>query len=420
VRLITSYLKELQLIMKLRLLILIIPLLASSKVISQETELTQQEKVSDFLFLFETLENNYPFFGVKKRIHKIDWLNNKDEYLNRIKTTENDLEFIREIKSILNDLKDGHLSFTPTLYHSNYIKVYKQVIEKDSSDYYQPWVDELEKVKTERTKYWKTLLDSLISEKQTDKVKKPKTEKNYNFVFQKYFKNSIAYIKIKTFNYFNISKDQDTIFSFLNGISDCDNLIIDIQGNGGGSVSYWKKNLVSKLIKDTIHYKSYRAIKDGNYTENFFNHYQDERKNVINYNFENKVPRELTENEFYIIEKEKTIEPDKPVAFEGNIYLLVDNEVFSSSEGFAMFCKASNWATVVGETTKGGGGGTDPLVLALPQSGIIINFSGEMTLNPDLTINEEVKTIPDIVLEGGSQEEKLNALIELIERKLKY
>lgn len=398
---------------------MIILILATSKLFCQDIDLTQKEKVSDFFFLYETLENNYPFFGVKERLHKIDWLENKEEYLNRIKITENDFEYIKELKSILSDLKDGHVSFTPTLYHSNYIKIYKQVIEKDSSDYLQPWVDELEKIEIERTQYWKSLLDSLRSQKMTEQTtaKKPKPEKTYNFDFQKYSDNKIAVIKIKSFNHFNISKDQDTIFLFLKDISDCENLIIDIQGNGGGSTNYWKENLVSKLTNDTIFYKSYKAIKVGNHTDNFFKHNQEDRNKVRDYNFKNSIPKELVRDNYYIIEKEKSIVPNEPVLFNGNIYLLVDNDVFSSSEGFAMFCKASNWATVVGETTKGGGGGTDPLVLALPNSGIIINFSGEMTLNPDFTINEEVKTIPEIVIEDSLKEEKLNTLIDLIERK---
>jgi len=35
----------------------------------------------------------------------------------------------------------------------------------------------------------------------------------------------------------------------------------------------------------------------------------------------------------------------------------------------------------------------------LPNSGLIVRFPGEMGLNPDGTVNEEVKTIPDVYVE---------------------
>jgi len=406
--------------MRIRLFLLFAFLLSIPKLHGQALNLSQSQKVSDFLYLFDALENNYPFFGVKERVYQMDWLSNKNTYLNRIKHTQNDVEFIREIKSIIGDLKDGHVSFSPTLYHSNYIKVYKQITAKRGNAYYQPWINELEQVEQEKTAYWKSILDSLKSQKLVHKKeeKQAKTSNDDDHLqLVKCKDTKTAIVKIRTFNHFNIKKDQDTIYAFLNEISNYKSLIIDIQDNQGGSTSYWRDNLVSKLINDTVFYKSYIAIRNGNYTKQFYKHLPEEQKNIEDIGFKGHFPSELKSGDFYITEGEHSIAPNNPVGFKGQIYLLVDRKVFSSAESFAIFCKASNWAVVAGEQTNGGGGGTDSIVLALPQSGIIINFSGDMPLNPDFSINEEVKTIPDIEIAGKTKEEKLNALLKFIEDK---
>lgn len=54
---------------------------------------------------------------------------------------------------------------------------------------------------------------------------------------------------------------------------------------------------------------------------------------------------------------------------------------------------------MVGTDTGGDGIGFDPIPIVLPNSGLIIRFPGEMGLNPDGTVNEEVKTIPDVYVE---------------------
>lgn len=76
--------------------------------------------------------------------------------------------------------------------------------------------------------------------------------------------------------------------------------------------------------------------------------------------------------------------------------MLVDKIVYSASEAFVAFCKESGFATLVGETTGGDGIGIEPLLFYLPNSGLVIRFSSTLGLNGDFTINEEVKTVPDV------------------------
>lgn len=85
--------------------------------------------------------------------------------------------------------------------------------------------------------------------------------------------------------------------------------------------------------------------------------------------------------------------------YSGNIYLLVDRGVFSSSEGFAIFCKDSGWAKVVGnENTGGDGVGIDPIVFKLPNSGLAVRSTAEKGLNKDGSSNLENGTSLDLYM----------------------
>jgi C-terminal processing protease CtpA/Prc len=70
--------------------------------------------------------------------------------------------------------------------------------------------------------------------------------------------------------------------------------------------------------------------------------------------------------------------------------------VYSSSEGFAIFAKAHGWATLVGQRTGGDGMGITPFHAVLPESGLIMRYSGENGLNPDGGSNAEYHTAPNI------------------------
>ena len=101
-----------------------------------------------------------------------------------------------------------------------------------------------------------------------------------------------------------------------------------------------------------------------------------------------------------------------PIIFT-NIYLLVDGVVYSSSEAFVVFCKATQFAKLAGRQTGGDGIGQDPFILTLP-SGIVIRYTGEMGLNPDGSSNEEKGTQPDIFLSAETPNERLEQLKEYI------
>ena len=102
-----------------------------------------------------------------------------------------------------------------------------------------------------------------------------------------------------------------------------------------------------------------------------------------------------------------TVEPsEKSINFGGNIYLLVDREVFSSAEALASFAKETGFATLVGEKTGGDGIGTDPYQVDLPKTGFVMRFPKELGITERGVIDELEKTTPDIKI--ISNEENIN------------
>lgn len=110
----------------------------------------------------------------------------------------------------------------------------------------------------------------------------------------------------------------------------------------------------------------------------------------------------LDKNEMtHFLPIEWTIVPKKRVDFHGKIWLLVDEKVFSTSEGLASACKENGCAVLVGKRTGGDGVGIDPALLVLPNSKIVFRYSMMYGLNADGSCNAEAGTEPDIISKEG-------------------
>ena len=56
-------------------------------------ELTTEEKLEDFRYMYNILKENYPHFYEVKKMYKLDWLAAKEYYEKKIEETENNVEF---------------------------------------------------------------------------------------------------------------------------------------------------------------------------------------------------------------------------------------------------------------------------------------------------------------------------------------
>ena len=96
-------------------------------------------------------------------------------------------------------------------------------------------------------------------------------------------------------------------------------------------------------------------------------------------------------------------------------WVLISGQVYSASEKFASFCKATGWATLVGTTTPGDGLGTTPILILLPDSGLLVRFSYFVGENPDGSINAVRGTCPDEICIKGTL--PLDRCLELIRKE---
>lgn len=380
-------------ILKGLLLLILIGLLVSSVGCNQTKKslssfdgpLTMEEKLEDFEYAYNLIKENYPFLEVNKRLHGVDWLANKEEYVERIKNTRTDDEFMMELSNIMRELNNGHTHVVEKEHFKWYHKAYSQ----DRILFENPW----SKVFNEE----KVLARYNYSKQEDDEEIGYFGNTNPAFETDIIVPNKVAYLKIHVMDGGRVEEDGKEIRKFYEEIKDYEKLIIDIRGNSGGSDHYWQANVISPLAKEPISVSNYLLVR-GDYGNPFYRSRGIKLKPIshLDQDILKKMPEEVERNFQRYWKVTKTIKPKDPIDFRGKIYLLVDYRVYSSSESFAAFCKDSGFATLVGETTGGDGIGIDPLFFSLPNSGIVIRFSSMMALNGDFTINEEVKTTPHV------------------------
>ena len=374
---------------------------------TNNAQLGTEQKLQDFDFLYRTLEENYPFFGVSKRQFNNDWLSKKDEYVERIKNTPDDSTFLFTLSSIVNELRCPHLSHISFL-REVMLDVYKRATNEKPK--YAKWVEVLEKSKKLSIRWEKIEGNFTGYSKQAPQ----KQMQAYFYSDSLLLNDKIGIMRIKSFFYDNLANDSIQIISFLRTIQDYNFLIIDIQDNDGGSSNYWKKYIVGKISDTPIIFPRYQVAKDGSLNNHFFPEINQweiaSKQNVI---FSN-VPDELLDGTYLLNSFTDTVIPDNPIPFKGKIYVLINNMVVSASDDFAYFCKISKWATVAGVQTMGEGGGSEPALFMLPNSGITFSHPSIAGLNEDGSFNFETRTIPDVEIKANNSDERLSRLINYI------
>lgn len=387
---------------------------------------TMEQKLNDFEYMYKVLNENYPYFGINKRKHNTDWLANKDNYIEKIKQTKTDREYFNTLSDALADLHSGHADFWPTLNYEYAMQCYTNAVK--SYSWFNNWIREMQMPSVrDHQPYWSSMLNQ---EKAPETIEsKTRTAQNgtvqkklgyYPFYTNIIEQNKIAYLKISTFaiDYNSTTCFGDSIRNFLLNVKDYPNIIIDIQGNGGGDSRFWSDSIVPYLLNKTQKEHSIIAQKNGKYVYDF-NNWMLKQTRLKSYNhLPNKVncPPELKSENYRFLFAQSAIVPKKPVGFKGKIYLLVDKVVYSSSEQFAVFAKNTKWATVVGENTGGDGIGSNSIVVALPETGLIFRFPSNMGLNADGSSNYEFGTAPDIKIEAVDANERLNKLVQLLNK----
>ncbi|MCG0276717.1 MAG: S41 family peptidase [Thermosediminibacteraceae bacterium] len=456
----------------------------------EQNSLTLQQKLEDFNYTFDILEQNYPYFWVIQRKFGIDYLGRREEFEKRILLTKNDAEFYEELSRMIRLLQNPHtFLISPEAY--DFMKEYysnlkgigsglwKQITKDEKiSESYREWkkklnnrshilpfvfkyvegkyvkvdgassdyipqvpdgsyltkiesVDVDEYVKSLAEVSWleyderrrkirlkdpvfpalykkEYILEFVTPEGNPLEVKvkpvavdpgkllRPSSVRMFETSILK--EGTVAYIKFNSFNTTDPEADRDEILKFFQSIRDYPFLIIDVRGNTGGNSDYWKYNIIPPLTDRYLSATFYKVFRGGEYMRKFLSGLPG-LKNISELPENLVLPPEISRHFTYFIELGCHISEVDSIGFKGEIYILVDEEVFSTAETFVAFAKATKWATIVGTRTGGDGMGSEKPAIILPNSRLVIMFQNGMALNPDGSANAEFGTEPDIFAE---------------------
>ncbi|UTC67203.1 MULTISPECIES: S41 family peptidase [unclassified Treponema] len=403
----------------------------------KDTFMSKQKMQNDFYYVWDFIENGYPFKNVCIRAGA-DLKAIKEEYANRLHEPKNEFEYYLFYSSLFNKITSkkeiGHLS----VYNINLLKPYTNKVQ------YTKVYDNDEQV----NKFYSHVIDIMfksldnqnikeLAEKYNldiDTDKRSFVEADFDMIASRIIvKNKIGYINIKSFFPYGVDKYTERLVKILKSFETFEHLIIDLRGNNGGYSEIWQNFIVAPIVKRQLVYYSTAVFNSTNKFIKILN-------SRLKFKLEKSILGEYSEVKFHIInEKDKNdfdsiVEyvhriklSEHKVFFTGKIWLLIDRDTISAASHFAYYSKLMStgifkeFATVVGENTGGQGLNGFPsmrLYLKLPESHMLIQSDMTYGLNPDGSCHDETGTAPDIYnLPGKDALETCLETIKNLEQK---
>jgi hypothetical protein len=207
----------------------------------------------------------------------------------------------------------------------------------------------------------------------------------------------MLYICIRSFSERLMDRDRDLLLTAFRDHPDAKHIVFDICGNNGGSDYYWEDLLVAPF-GETVTYSGRAFFTDNRLTEDYG--LMEDAVPVSALGSE-EIPSFVEELGLtHTVSWTRSILPpedsSRTVRSGAKRWVLTDERVFSAADGFAEFCRQTNWATVVGRRTRGDGGGLPPYLLRLPETGLLMRFTAVATANREGELNTFYGTAPDI------------------------
>jgi len=383
------------------------------------------EFVADYIYLWDMLENEYPALSVAERLTGKNAQEIKNKYYKRIPLAKTAQDFYWiVVKPCLGEFEGaGHLYVIDNSFYKYQYALYSNIVDMDSCSKYN--FDSL--LSPQAKVFYSDVIEAAKKEMQSTAKNTPADSaynSSDNLVFKYIPESSAAYVKVRQMNFYESSDnvEYNELADFFKKIESegYKNCIVDIRSNGGGSDSYWMEGLVGLNSGKPLYSTNYaltKGIMCNDYLKPVFG------KNIqpIKSFPSSKLPKlnkeDLKQFTSYIkLDRAYPCRAEGKALYTGKFWLLVDGGCYSSSESFAMFCKQTGFATLVGSRTGGDGAGCTPMVSALPNSGICIRFSAILTLNADGSGSEEFGTTPDYEISDG--EDALEKCLSIIQTSL--
>jgi hypothetical protein len=222
---------------------------------------------------------------------------------------------------------------------------------------------------------------------------------------------AVLYIKIQTFSYEQAAHDRTALQQcFVNG--GFQKVIFDVRGNNGGEIWSYMDNILAPLAREPLTYESTAAVKESFYQwygwrfwlfqTTTSNELSDAPTHIVNVEEISYPP--YSDQGWRVMRITRKVEPAaEPFPFEGQAYVLTDNNTLSAGDSFARTMQSTGLAKIVGANTVGWGQAYQAKMLyGLPNSGILFWMDAELTFNPDGSLNNYIGVIPDVVLNASS------------------
>lgn len=399
-------------------------------------QLTRDELLADYDAMWQNMYESYPFWGVLERSRPDNPAYYKEviaKYRQQLQNSSQtgDLLMLEFLEIVANSIYEacgtvGHVSIVNADFYRDDLSLYKSYAAEMPE--LQPWLEALDKPEVaEFYNYYDFLMELWLKQagltdsqaNDTNPDTENADELPPNLFMQRIgVDNKTAYICVYSFADNYIESDMPQIQAFMQTAADCDNLIIDIRENGGGNTAYWEQAFVGPNIEKPLQSRLIRLMCDTDLTRKFYgSDYAISGltpEQVQNFADMTALQQEDLANLTLAREIFVEIEPDaNSEPFKGQIWLLVGPQVYSSAESFAVFCKQTGFATLVGQPTGGSNSGGG-ILFELPNTHLLVEFDVEYCLNSDGSCNMETGTTPDIVADDA-----LEAVLALIENNAK-
>lgn len=378
--------------------------------------LTTEQALYDYDTMWQLLEENYPYFEAIKRELGIDWKEVKAEYRQILEDCAShghigQGDFLQTIYDCLRKFQSvGHLFPVSVDFRVTLLDIWK--------DYENAPDQNLRKIvgnpKSELFYQYEQRLRYPGSGGSNPDPEKdePISVEGLTVISQDlstgYVGGEVPYLKIESFLLWDDAA-QAALEDFFSSISQEEHLIIDVRGNGGGNDSAWSVGIVPFLAQKEYEFNLFFAAKSGALNLWVEPEFDKNRGNFTRYTddswqkeFPYISPDMVTSMDIFLKLSSTLRCTEVPDKFHGKIWVLVDKYCYSATDMFACFCKETGFATLVGTETGGNGKGATPYLMALPYSGLIVEYEAYLSFNTDGTCNGISGTVPDIVTEEGS------------------
>lgn len=226
----------------------------------------------------------------------------------------------------------------------------------------------------------------------------------------------LAYVLLSSVDY----SDGTAVADKLRSISGCQNIVIDMRGNGGGVSSFWDNYIYPALYKDDAYFEATGIMPDNEYTKGLFpglfkgyvsmllsGTYFTDVKTLPDgmYDCNNGKYKQYTFSH--------TMQGDPTLSYpsDRNVYYVVNNYTCSAADEITQMVKSCGLGTVVGTNTKGEGLIFGVCCDWLPNSLLMYTYCPTYVFDSDGVNNTLYGTLPD--LWGGTSAEGLIASNEL-------